>query len=288
MTYSSHQSGYIHPNAQQAQSQQAAAAAAAAFQPYAVHHHDPNLYQIPAQPQLVDAVSKHDINTHQQLSYRNPASSYYMQQGGMPQHHQYTQENVPLELVAPTDVSAYQTYPTYDMSMAAAAPQYHTTRYSLSMPMRPNSTTAVRPRESRAWTNPRVAAGRHVALLEENKARLDKATPGKKGNYFCSHCTSQFRTILDMARHMDQHGLCRQFHCEHEDCPWYVCGFSTASEWSRHTKSQHGTVITISCSQCNKGFTRKDSLKRHMNLVHENKNSRYNRKLRTLQEAKRI
>jgi hypothetical protein len=135
-------------------------------------------------------------------------------------------------------------------------------------------------RENRAWTNPRVVPGCHVALLIASEKRHCKARPTKKGNLFCSHCSEQFRTILDLAAHMDKYGVVREFHCEDVDCPWHVCGFTTTSEWSRHTKSQHGSVLVITCEVCYKPFTRKDSLKRHTQLVHENENSRYNRRLR--------
>ena len=152
-----------------------------------------------------------------------------------------------------------------------------------SSPMAYLGSTAATPRqhrEHRAWTNPSVVPGNHVALLTASEKRHVKARPGKKGNFFCSHCSEQFRTILDLAAHMDKYGVVRGFHCEDMDCPWHVCGFATVSEWSRHTKSQHGSVPVTTCEVCNKPFIRKDSLKRHTQLVHENENSRYNRKMR--------
>lgn len=151
----------------------------------------------------------------------------------------------------------------------------------------PSSYSGARPvRETKAWVNPLVTHTNHEALLRAHPGRLLRATPGKKGNYFCSHCSEQFRTIMLLAQHMDQYAVRRQFHCVEEDCPWWVCGFATASEWSRHTKSQHGSVEMSLCHVCHKPFTRKDSLKRHCTLVHDNENSRFNRKKRS-QEAKK-
>lgn len=133
---------------------------------------------------------------------------------------------------------------------------------------------------TKAWTNKAVLAGQHVALMTKNATRMAKARTGKKGKYFCSHCPQRSRTILELAGHMDLVMMTRPFHCPEEDCPWHVCGFPTASEWCRHTRSQHGKVIMMNCDECGKRFTRKDSLKRHALLVHDNSNSRYNRKMR--------
>lgn len=146
-------------------------------------------------------------------------------------------------------------------------------------------------RENKAWTNPMVEAGLHVSLMHENPLRVEKALPGKKGKYFCSHCKDQFRTILDLCEHMDAVSVRRPFHCPDTDCPWHVAGFPTASEWCRHTRFQHGRgadqdAQKLGCESCGKKFTRKDSLKRHYILVHENENSRYNSKLRKLEECR--
>ena len=148
--------------------------------------------------------------------------------------------------------------------------------------------TAKRTRDNKAWTNPAVIVGQHALLMAQNPARMEKALPGKKGKYFCSHCKGQFRTILELTEHMDEVRVKRPFHCPEEDCPWHICGFPTASEWCRHTRSQHGSVQVLMCKQCKKPFTRKDSLKRHLQLVHDNSESRYNRKQRKLAAKKRL
>jgi hypothetical protein len=146
-------------------------------------------------------------------------------------------------------------------------------------------------RENKAWTNPMVMAGLHVSLMHENPLRTKKALPGKKGKYFCSHCKGQFRTILDLCAHMDAVVVSRPFHCPNTDCPWHIAGFPTASEWCRHTRFQHRNEADrdaqkLACENCGKKFTRKDSLKRHYILVHDNENSRYNSKLRKMEERR--
>lgn len=156
---------------------------------------------------------------------------------------------------------------------------------------RPNSSSSSQTSRSkhRAWTNPIIQSKSqsHVSLMSSHDDLLSKAQSAKKGKYYCTHCDTKYRTILELCRHMDQHGISRQFHCPHADCPWYVCGFPTTSEWSRHTKAQHGEPGNVlGCPICLKPFARKDSLKRHHHLVHENQQSRYNKKQRTICERK--
>lgn len=151
-----------------------------------------------------------------------------------------------------------------------------------SSPPSATSTPRKRPKNTKAWTNKNVTAGHHIELMTKNSCRVSKAKSGKKGKYFCSHCPSSFRTIMDLAQHMDESLVMRPFHCPEEDCPWHICGFPTASEWCRHTRSQHGSVDALGCQSCQKTFTRKDSLKRHVMLVHDNQESRWNRKMRKM------
>lgn len=138
---------------------------------------------------------------------------------------------------------------------------------------------------NRAWTNPDIQSKKysHVQLMAFDPVRYAKAQTGKKGKFYCTHCDTKYRTILELCHHMDTEGVNRQYHCPHSDCPWFVCGFPTTSEWSRHTKSQHGEPENIlKCTICEKSFARKDSLKRHYVLVHDNAKSRYNKKMRSL------
>lgn len=151
----------------------------------------------------------------------------------------------------------------------------------------PSPPTRTGPRGDRPtpWSNPAIMNHEftHVSLMICNNTRLQKAQTLKKGKYYCTHCDIKFCTVLELCRHMDSVNVTRQFHCNHEDCPWYVCGFPSTSEWFRHTKSQHRRPEdVIECCICQKPFARRDSLKRHNQLVHENPDSRYNRKQRTL------
>lgn len=145
-----------------------------------------------------------------------------------------------------------------------------------------------KPKGTKAWTNTAVTPGSHLRLLTANPALLPKAQQGKKGKFFCSHCPASFRTICELATHMDRDMVTRPFHCPDADCPWHVCGFPTASEWCRHTRSQHGGETDgVECKECGKRFTRKDSLKRHGVLVHANEESRWNRKRRKMEMKRR-
>lgn len=149
------------------------------------------------------------------------------------------------------------------------------------------SASGTKPKE-RAWCNMLIKekTHTHVHMMMSSPERLEKAQSSKKGKFYCTHCDTKYSTILELCGHMDDAGLTRPFHCPEPACPWYVCGFPTSSEWSRHTKSQHGPQKFCYCPICNKAFARKDSLKRHIQLVHDNLESRYNRKKRIRQEQK--
>jgi hypothetical protein len=96
------------------------------------------------------------------------------------------------------------------------------------------------------------------------------ANKTKKGRYSCTHCTHKFRTLRDLAAHIDAERIHRPHSCHELDCPWSIIGFSKRSEWSRHTKYQHENKTKYHCQipNCQKTFTRKDSLRRHFNLIH--------------------
>lgn len=93
----------------------------------------------------------------------------------------------------------------------------------------------------------------------------------KKGVYTCSHCSKRFPSILSFAKHLDQNNVKRPYRCNDQDCPWYYVGFIKAPEWKRHVSCQHDLRNQYLCPSlnCSKTFARKDSLRRHMHLVHE-------------------
>ncbi|KAA8915738.1 hypothetical protein TRICI_002120 [Trichomonascus ciferrii] len=113
--------------------------------------------------------------------------------------------------------------------------------------------------------------GTLVTELKRNPIIWKQVTKAKKGVYKCSHCKQKFSKLLHFAQHMDEKGLRRPYRCHYSSCPWYVMGFSKRSEWVRHTKYQHEREQTYKCPMpdCEKEFTRKDSLKRHGILVHD-------------------
>ena len=126
-----------------------------------------------------------------------------------------------------------------------------------------------------------------VERLRSNKEIYEQCIRAKKGVYRCNHCDAKFLTLFDFATHMDQVGLARPFMCRDSTCPWHVIGFSKRSEWSRHSKHQHGdeqTKFACGFPYCDKVFSRKDSMKRHHMLVHDNLLSRRNKKLQMLAE----
>lgn len=92
----------------------------------------------------------------------------------------------------------------------------------------------------------------------------------KKGRYSCTHCSNKFRTLRELAVHIDDERIQRPHSCHELECPWSIIGFSKRSEWSRHIKYQHQNKPKYHCevANCQKTFTRKDSLTRHFNLLH--------------------
>lgn len=123
----------------------------------------------------------------------------------------------------------------------------------------------------------------------------------KKGSYKCSHCTDTFTSLYEFVEHLDKYEIRRGHFCPVEDCPWSVIGLTRKAELRRHCVLQHflrGKLkdladqsiqsdsrlkmvkLLYSCnkSNCGKHFYRKDSLQRHQRLVHENKDSKFNRK----------
>lgn len=122
----------------------------------------------------------------------------------------------------------------------------------------------------------------------------------KKGIFKCSHCAEFFPTLYMLAQHFDEHKVARYFQCPFKGCVWNILGLPRRAEVRRHCSSQHATKIEfercnenrlnatpttnvekIICSHenCNRAFKRKDSLQRHIKLVHDNPHSRFNKRL---------
>lgn len=130
-----------------------------------------------------------------------------------------------------------------------------------------------------------------VEQLKKNPVFASKLLETKKGSYKCSHCAQYFSNLMLFAAHIDKFQLERRYRCTYDTCVWSVIGLPRLAEFKRHYYSQHsGTKIEVArskekkfqCQQsnCNKYFARKDSLLRHQKLVHDNINSRFNKRIR--------
>ena len=119
----------------------------------------------------------------------------------------------------------------------------------------------------------------------------------KRGSYRCNHCPEMFSTILEYAEHMDMFGIRRKYHCPFIDCPWKILGLPGRSDLRRHCAIQHkdqlsddlrtslnlkdDVYITTRCPNkyCGKAFRRKDAYNRHIAIVHNRPDSRFNKRL---------
>lgn len=109
----------------------------------------------------------------------------------------------------------------------------------------------------------------------------------------CCHCKEQFSTTLDYAAHLDAHSVAVQHTCPVADCPFSYLGFSKKGDLrihvfnahfkkkkglkhhrpdteGDHLKSELSNLLYI-CENhhCLRPFYRRDSLTRHMRLVHK-------------------
>lgn len=110
----------------------------------------------------------------------------------------------------------------------------------------------------------------------------------------CTHCTEEFHHHLDFALHLDRIRQNRPFKCPLKSCPWNVLGHTRKMDLRRHCmahfpKGKAGREIETVLPEerqrimemvfpchlnCGKYFYRKDSLKRHIKLLHENEGAK--------------
>ena len=150
------------------------------------------------------------------------------------------------------------------------------------------------------------SADNRVSLVEQlkNDRPLFEAISKKqkRGSYKCAHCPQTFPNLIEYAAHMDEFKIKREFKCPFALCPWKILGLPRRSDLRRHCAIQHKDELqsdlksylnlkdeaypTILCPNeyCNKEFYRKDAFNRHMAIVHDNSNSRFNKKLAILLE----
>lgn len=122
----------------------------------------------------------------------------------------------------------------------------------------------------------------------------------KRGSYRCAHCPETFSNIMEYAEHMDIFNIKREYKCPFPLCAWKILGLPRRSDLRRHCAIQHKTELRsdlkqllnlkdetypiIQCDNgfCDKEFYRKDAYNRHIAIVHDNKKSRFNKKLNYL------
>lgn len=123
----------------------------------------------------------------------------------------------------------------------------------------------------------------------------------------CTHCDHSFESIWDLASHFEEFKINTAHKCPFDLCPFHLIGFSRKADLRRHCFQKHsekvkskdsisGDIKNIlnnliySCKfeNCKKNFYRKDSLQRHLKLVHENENSKFNKKLKKMQRMKTV
>lgn len=129
---------------------------------------------------------------------------------------------------------------------------------------------------------------------------IDK--PQKRGLYRCAHCPSTFSTIFEYASHLDEYRVERKYKCPFKRCAWRILGLPRRSDLRRHCAIQHKYELykelkrdlnlsedaypSLICPVlfCQKEFYRRDAFKRHLSIVHQNENSRFNKRLKKISE----
>jgi len=118
-------------------------------------------------------------------------------------------------------------------------------------------------------------------IFQNKKILKTVLTKPKKGVYMCNHCDQIFNNLGELLDHFDEFNVKRPHKCSFDDCPWKIVGFNRIRQLQRHKISVHSTEKGFKCKipNCNKEFARIDLLNRHIKSVHENKTSRFNRKM---------
>lgn len=109
----------------------------------------------------------------------------------------------------------------------------------------------------------------------------------KYGDYKCLHCGRIFPNVVVFAKHLDENRLIRFKPPADLRESQYLYGTNAPGSESsmliasRKVTSVDGMKMNVcGIKGCGRMFKRKDSLRRHERLVHENRNSRFNQHLR--------
>ncbi|ODV81370.1 uncharacterized protein CANTADRAFT_19012 [Suhomyces tanzawaensis NRRL Y-17324] len=188
-----------------------------------------------------------------------------------------------------------------------AFPQRHSSVNILAhgqmMPMSPTSSTGSSISTPLASSGFKATRPMKDRLLEKfSRDEVLSIKYGKVEMECGQHCSAVFQDFIELAEHYDEHKIIRycprSFICPIDDCPMNILGYNKKALLKQHVVSHHfakgyvkpellkysqqllSIVFVCEHSDCKKGFYRRDSLTRHLKLVHANASSKFNLKKR--------
>mmetsp|Transcript_195 Transcript_195/g.174 ORF Transcript_195/g.174 Transcript_195/m.174 type:complete len:382 (-) Transcript_195:655-1800(-) len=148
---------------------------------------------------------------------------------------------------------------------------------------------------------------RRVLLVQQLELNYDHSMLANNHVVICTHCNNRFDSILQLGHHFDKNKLVTPHKCPFDSCPYFFIGFARKAELRRHCLTKHfekgkltqsinqnikqvlnNLIYSCKIDNCGKNFYRKDSLQRHLKLVHENENSKFNKKMKKNQLQKLV
>lgn len=160
------------------------------------------------------------------------------------------------------------------------------------------------PREPITSTKQPAVAKRNICFKPSFQDLLFKSFTNDQIKEFgtcrlhCTHCPEEFHEHIKFAAHLDAIKQNRTFKCPLKSCPWSILGHIRKVDLRRHCmvhfpkgkvgreiqtilaeERQNITELVFPCHMnCGKYFYRKDSLKRHIKLLHDSCKPKYHRK----------
>lgn len=144
-----------------------------------------------------------------------------------------------------------------------------------------------------------------VLLVQQLELNHDHLILNDNHLVICTHCNQRFDSILQLGHHFDKYKVVTPHKCPFDSCPYFLIGFSRKAELRRHCLTKHfekgkltqsinqnikqvlnNLIYSCKIDNCGKNFYRKDSLQRHLKLVHANENSKFNKKMKKNQLQK--